>query len=130
MNGPEVVDVEVSIGIPRARNALGVFLHHPDADKKVEAESVAWTCGAQFTTYPEGPVPDEGSGYVEIRGEALYVSIGRMYIISPLLMKGEEVTDLEKAVVYFTDAPFDPADTSEHTWMAVHLPLFHSEKEN
>lgn len=118
------------MGLPGADDALAVFLHHPDLDGKVEAESVAWTCGAQFTTYPVGPIPDKGSGYVEIRSGALYVSIGRMYIISPLTMKSEEVAGFTSAVVYFTDAPFDPADQSEKTWMAVHLPLVHAKEEN
>lgn len=130
MTRPEVVDVEVSIGVPNFRNALGVYLYHPDPDGRVEAEAVAWTCGAAFTTYPEGPVPETGTGQVEIKGSALYVSLGRMYIISPLTVKSEETAGFASAVVYFTDGPYDPADRSEKTWLAVHLPLVHSSEEN
>lgn len=128
--GPEVVDVEVAIGVGSARNALAVFLHHPNEDGRIEAESVAWGCGAEFVPYPTEQIPLPGTGRVEIRGAALYVSIGRMYVISPLTMKSEETAGIDRAVVFFTDTPFDPADQSEKTWLAVHLPLVHSSEEN
>lgn len=129
--GPEVVDVEVVIGAPPKRNVLGVFLHHPDPDGRVEAEATAHSCGAEYVSYPtHSGIPAEGSGYVEIKGSALYISLGRMYIISPLTVKREETKGIDRAVVYFTDAPFDPSDETEKIWLAVHLPLVHSSEEN
>lgn len=122
--------MQVSLGWPQDETALGVFLYHPNPDGRVEAEAVAFANGAEYTFYPSGPIPPWGVGRVEIKGSALYVSIGRLYVISPLTVKSEEVAGIEWAVVYFTDAPFDPADTSEKTWLAVHLPLVHSSKES
>ncbi|QBZ72044.1 hypothetical protein SEA_KRADAL_148 [Streptomyces phage Kradal] len=123
MGCPEVVDVEVTIGIPQSRDAVGVFLHHPDPDGRVEAETTVFTNGGEYTTYPQGPIPPQAAGFVSVKGTNLYVSIGSMYIIAPLTVKHEEIARIEKAVVYLTDAPFDPADTTEKTWLAVHLPL-------
>lgn len=128
--GPEVVDVEVTMGVGPARGALTIFLHHPNEDGRIEAESVAWGCGAEFVPYPLDRVPAVGAGLVEIRGSALYISLGQMYIISPLTMKSEEMAGIARAVVFFTHAPFDPADETEKTWLAVHLPLAHSSEEN
>lgn len=130
MTGPEVVDVEVALGPPSRRDPLSVFLYHPNPDGKVEAETVAHANGAEYTFYPEGPVPPQGTGYVEINASGLYVSVGHLWIISPLTVKREEVAGIERAVVYITDTPFDPADTTEKTWLAVHLPLVHSNEEN
>lgn len=130
MNGPEVVDVEVAIGAPSRKNTLSVFLYHPNPDGRIEAEAVAFANGAEFVSYPDGPSPKAGSGAVEIKGNALYVSIGRLYVISPMTVKGEEAAGLNDAIVYFTDRPFDPADTTEKTWLATHLPLVHSSEEN
>lgn len=130
MSGPEVVDVEVAVGPPFQENALSVFLYHPNPDGRIEAEAVAFNNGAEFVSYPDGPPPKPGNGLVEIKGVALYVSIGRLYVISPMTVKGEEVAGLNEAIVYFTDRPFDPADTTEKTWLAVHLPLVHSSEEN
>jgi len=87
--GPEVVDVEVVLNVPTMENALSVFLYHPNEDRRIEAEAAAWACGAKFTTHP-GPVPAIGSGSVRIANGALYVSIGQMYVISPLTLKSEE----------------------------------------
>lgn len=129
--GPEVVDVEVTIGVPPKRNVLGVFLHHPDPDGRVEAEATAHSCGAEYVSYPtHSGIPAEGSGYVEIKGSALYVSLGRMYVISPLTVKSEETEGIDRVIVYFTDGPFDTSDETEKTWLAVYLPLVHSSEEN
>lgn len=118
------------MGTGLARGALTIFLYHPNEDGRIEAESVAWGCGAEFVAYPLDRLPAAGVGLVEIRGSALYVSLGQMYIISPLTMKSEEMAGIERAVVFFTEAPFDPADEAEKTWLAVHLPLAHSSEEN
>jgi hypothetical protein len=129
MSGPEVVDVEVTIGTPQGRDTIGVFLYHPDPDRKVEAEVVAFTNGGEYTTYPQGPIPPQAAGFVSVHGTNLYVSLGSMYIIAPMTVKNEEIAGIGRAVVYLTDAPFDPADPTEKTWLAVHLPLVRKDEE-
>lgn len=123
MTGPEVVDVEVRLSTSGEPRLLYVFLHHPDEDGRVEAEARAHAHGAEYTFYPDGPLPQIGAGTVSVRDATLYVSLGAMYIIAPLTIKSQEITGIEEAIVYFTDAPHDPDDRSEKTWLAARLPL-------
>ncbi len=102
---------------------LLAFLHHPNPDGRIEAETTAHAHGAEYTFYPDGPLPQVGRGYVSVKGSALYVVMGAMYVIAPLTIKSEETVGIEEAIVYFTDAPFDPADQTEKTWLAARLPL-------
>ena len=119
-----MVDVEVQLSTSGEPRRLLVFLHHPNPDGRVEAESTACIHGADYTFYPVGPLPQHtGNGTAEVKGAALYVSLGAMYVIAPMTIKSEEIAGIEEAVVYFTDVPFDPADRSEKTWLAARLPL-------
>jgi hypothetical protein len=129
MSGEEIVNVEVTIGVPPSRDAIGIFLHHPDPDGRVEAETVVHANGGEYTTYPVGRLPGmTPNGYVSVRDTNLYVSFGPMYIIAPMTVKPEELVGVVRGVVYLTDAPFDPSDTTEKTWLAIHLPLVHHEE--
>lgn len=124
-----IVDVEVAIGIPPARNALGVFLHHHDLDGKAEAETIVHAYGGEYTVYPTEAIPAQGKGFVEIRDTNLYIWLGpseghdSMYVISPMTVKSDEVKGIDRAFVYMTDGPYDPLDSSEKIWLAVNLPL-------
>ncbi len=114
MAGLEVVDVEISIGVPSAPDVLGVYLHHPDEDGRVEAETKGYAAGAEYTTYPIGPVPPVlENAYVQIKGVNMYVAIGPMYVIAPLLAKREEVAHLEEAIVYFATEPYSEITADE-----------------
>lgn len=129
--GPEVVDVEISIGVPSAPDLLGVYVHHPNPGGRIEAESRAQASGAQYTTYPIGPMPRVlRNGYVEVKGVNLYVAIGSMYVIAPLMVKREEIAHLKHAVVYFTTEPFGVLTPDEKVWLAAQVPLAVSEEEN
>lgn len=124
-----IVDVEVSIGIPSARNALGVFLYHHDPDGRAEAQAIVHAHGGNYAVYPIEDIPQQGKGFVEIRDTNLYVWIGpsdghdSMYVISPMTIKTDEVKGIDRAFVYMTDGPYDPSDSEERIWLAVHLPL-------
>lgn len=128
---PEVVDVEISIGVPSAPDLLGVYLYHPNLDGRVEAETRAHASGAEYTTYPIGPIPPLLNGnHVEVRGINMTVAIGSMYVIAPLMAKREEIAHLERAVVYFATQPFSEMTLDEKVWLAAHVPLVLSEEEN
>lgn len=123
-----IVDVEVSIGIPPARNALGVFLYHQDPDGRAEAQAVVHAHGGNYAVYPIEDIPAQSKGLVEVRDSNLYVWVGpsageSLYVISPMTVKADEVQGIGKAFVYITDGPYDPSDNSERIWLAVHLPL-------
>lgn len=119
----EIVDVEVAIGVPLARSALGVFLYHPDLDGRLKARTVLERHGGRYALYPNESLPESVDGYVEVHSTNLYVSVGSMYVISPMTLKAGEVKGLDRAFVYVTDCPYDPLDTTERIWLAVHLPL-------
>lgn len=128
----EEVDVEISLGVPSAPDVLGVYLHHPDEDGRIEAETRGHAAGAEYTTYPIGPVPPVLEGaYVEVKGLNMYVAIGSIYVIAPLLAKREEIAHLKHAVVYFATQPFREVTPDEKVWLAARMPLVISEeKEN
>jgi hypothetical protein len=130
--GFEVVDVEVSIGVPSDADLLGVYLHHPNVDGRVEAETKGHAAGAEYTTYPIGPMPPVlERAYVEIKGVNMYIALGSLYVIAPLLTKREEVAHLKHAVVYFATEPFREMTPEEKVWLAARMPLVISEeKEN
>lgn len=130
--GFEVVDVEISIGVPSDPDLLGVFLHHPNEDGRVEAETKGYACGAEYTTYPIGPMPPVVErAYVEIKGVNMYIALGSLYVIAPLLAKREEIAHLTHAVVYFATQPFREMTSDEKVWLAARMPLVISEeKEN
>lgn len=130
--GFEVVDVEISIGVPSAPDLLGVYLHHPNADGRVEAETKGHAAGAEYTTYPIGPIPPVVEhAHVEVKGVNMYVALGSLYVIAPLLAKREEIAHLKHAVVYFATEPFREMSTEEKVWLAARMPLVISEeKEN
>lgn len=119
----EVVDVEMTIGVSQDPKTLGVFLYHPNPDGRVEAETHFFAQGGEYISYPDGITPRQIAGSVEIRGAALYVSVGPLYVISPMTMKTEELAGVDRAVVFLINEPFDPSDTTEKIWMAAHLPL-------
>jgi len=130
--GFEVVDVEISIGVPSAPDLLGVYLHHPNMDGRIEAETKGHAAGAEYTTYPIGPMPPVMKhAYVEIKGVNMYVALGSLYVIAPLLAKREEIAHLKHAVVYFATQPFREMTPEEKVWLAARMPLVISEeKEN
>lgn len=129
--GPEVVDVEITIGVPSAPDLLGVYIHHPNEDGRIEAETRAHASGAEYTTYPIGPMPPVlEQGYVEVKGINMYVAIGSMYVIAPLMAKREEIAHLKHAVVYFATQPFRDVTPEEKVWLAARVPLAVSEEEN
>lgn len=131
MPGPEVVDVEIAIGVPSAPDLLGVYLHHPDPDGRIEAETRAHASGAEYTTYPIGPLPPVlKAGYVEVKSTNMYVAIGSMYVIAPLMAKRDEIAHLKYAVVYFATQPFREMTPDEKVWLAARVPLAFSEEEN
>jgi hypothetical protein len=119
----DIVDIEVVIGLPSARDALGIFLYHPDPDGHAEAQAILHANGGNFTTYPLGSIPDRTDGHVSVSGTNLYLTLGPMYVIAPMVVKSEETVGINRAVVYLTDVPFNAADQTEKTWLAVHLPL-------
>lgn len=131
MTGFEEVDVEVWIGSPLPADVLGVFVHHPNPDGRVNAETMAFAAGAEYTVYPGGPVPRlTESGKVDITPDGMTIALGRILVVSPLLAKAEEIAHLNFACIFLADTPFGGPEQEEKAWLAARVPLVFSDKEN
>ncbi len=131
MNAFEEVDVEAWAETPASGDYLGVFVHHPDPDGRVNAETMAFAAGAEYTLYPVSRMPRlVESGHVRIDRTGMTVTLGRIRIISPAPVKREEVEHLTFAVVFLTDGPFSGPSREEKVWLAARVPLVFSEEEN
>lgn len=129
--GFEEVDVEVWTGTPLRGDVLGVFVHHPDPDGRVNAETHAFAAGAEYVDYPNVPVLRlTEQGCVRFETNSMFITLGGMRILSPVLVKREEIEHLNFAIIFLVDEPFTSSLQGEKAWLAARVPLVISEKED
>lgn len=115
--------VEVSTVLQGDGSTLGAFLYHPEPDGRVKAETVLYEEGAQFVVYPHvhDLAPVEGTALVA--DSTLTITVGPLYVISPLEIPADAVKSAKRVALYFLCEPFQAGDRTEKTILAASLPL-------
>lgn len=120
MNG---VKVEVNTVLQGDGSTLGAFLYHPEADGRVKAETVLYEEGAQFVVYPHVHDLAPVAGTALVADSTLTISVGPLYVITPLEVPAEAVQAVKRVALYLLREPFRAADRTEKTVLAASLPL-------
>jgi hypothetical protein len=117
------VKVEVNTVLQGDGSTLGAFLYHPEPDGRVKAETVLYEEGAQFVVYPHvlDLAPVEGTALVA--DFTLTISVGPLYVISPLEVPADAVRAAKRVSLYLLREPFRAGDRTEKTVLAASLPL-------
>lgn len=124
-----MTDVVVHAATPREQSVLGLFLYHRDPTQKDEAERAALEVGGERVTFPVGRRPKPAVGHVGLKGSRMHISIGALYLTAPSPVQVADIADLDGAVVYLVDEPFDAFDQTEKNWIAANVPIILNEEE-